>query len=198
MRSQALTVHCRAATTASNSPTSRVVARHQSSQNQRFTWFSAPRLVAFTPNLGAGSRVLRKPAECPRILIRVQPPDLARELHGRGVSLQHTDDRSGFRLGAMITASRCPLHASACLLRRMQHIFSLSYSMQMSLGRSRHERERRANRHHFMHQECGLAIVAATRNPREPRGSNGPVPPNAHLAMTCLHMSTCTWQITDL
>ena len=81
---------------------------------------------------------------------------------------------------------------------RMQHIFSLSYSMKMSLGRSRHERERRANRHHFMHQECGLAIVAATRNPREPRGSNGPVPPNAHLAMTYLHMSTCTWQITDL
>ena len=115
MPSQALTVHCRAATTASKSPTSRVVARRQSSQNQRFTWFSAPRLVAFTPNLGAGSRVLTKPAECPRILIRVQPPDPARELHGRGVSLQQTDDcasfriiddRSGFRLGAGCTASR--------------------------------------------------------------------------------------------
>ena len=66
------------------------------------------------------------------------------------------------------------------------------YYINMSLGRSRHERERRANRHHFMHQECGLAIVAATRNPREPRGSNGPVPPNAHLAMTYLHMPTCT------
>ena len=49
---------------------------------------------------------------------------------------------------------------------------------------TRHERERRANRHHFMHQECGLAIVADTRNTREPRGSNGPVLPNAHLAMT--------------
>ena len=121
MPSQALTVHCRAATTASKSPTSRVVARRQSSQNQRFTWFSAPRLVAFTPNLGAGSRVLTKPAECPRILIRVQPPDPARELHGRGVSLHQTDDcasfriiddRSGFRLGAGFTASRCPTRIS--------------------------------------------------------------------------------------
>ena len=58
------------------------------------------------------------------------------------------------------------------------------YYINMSLGRSRHERERHAKRHHFMHQNCGLAIVADTRSTREPRGSNGPVLPNAHLAMT--------------
>ena len=36
----------------------RHIARRQSSQNRRFTWFSAPSLVAFTPELGAGLQKL--------------------------------------------------------------------------------------------------------------------------------------------